>query len=359
MAKLLLAGYFGCGNLGDDAILVGFSDALGNRPHEITVLSGAPEDTYRYHKLHSVQRRDMRAVGEAIKACDAIVFPGGSIFQDVTSSRSVYYYLSLVKQAKAAGKKVILLGQGVGPLNSFMGKRWAATAFKMADAIAVRDPGSMTTLKNLGVEKSITVAADTAFLLPPPFQEEENQAGFQVGSMTTAGIAARPFGKGNAIAELFGETARLLFQNNYMPVLIEMDHKEDGPLIQDINTRNGGKVPDLRKQGRPQQIQTRLARMDAIIAVRLHAGILAATVGVPALMVSYDPKVTAFAKLMDLPCLPLEGLTPTRLFEAFKETMANRAKIVERMEPRRAQQVELARKNIALLDLVLGDGRKA
>jgi polysaccharide pyruvyl transferase WcaK-like protein len=266
--------------------------------------------------------------------------------------------LTLVKKAKAAGKKVVMLGQGVGPLTSFFGRRWAAQAFNLADAVAVRDPGSVQTLKDLGVSKTIRVTADMAFLMPPPIIDADTSESFQVGSMTTVGIAARQMGKGLNAAELFGETARMLFQNNYMPVLIEMDQAEDGQLIQDITTRNGGKVPDLRKQGRPQKVQARLARMDAIIAVRLHAGILAATVGVPALMISYDPKVAAFAKLLDLPYLPAEGLTAQRIFETFKETIANRDQIAQRLEVKRAQQVELAKKNIELLDLVLGGERK-
>ena len=150
MAHLLLSGYFGCGNLGDDAILLGFVEGLKNTPHDLTVLSGNPDDTFRNYGFRSVPRKDMKSVREAIERCDALVYPGGSIFQDVTSFKSVAYYSQLVKWAKGANKKVVLLGQGVGPLTGFLGKGAARSAFNSADAIAVRDPQSLSTLKSLG-----------------------------------------------------------------------------------------------------------------------------------------------------------------------------------------------------------------
>jgi len=353
LARLLLAGYFGCGNLGDDAILVGFAEGLASRHDEVVVLSGSPEDTFRNYKLSSVPRRDMGAVDKAIKECDALVFPGGSIFQDVTSVKSAYYYSSLVTRAKKAGKKVVFLGQGVGPVTSFFGKRWTAAAFQAADGIAVRDPASMATLKELGVTKPIKVTADLAFLMPRP-EESDEEIGFQVGSMKTVGISARPHGKGSEIVDLFGEFARLLFKANYLPVLIEMDHEQDGPLILEISKKQGGKIPDLRKQGRPQQIANRLSRMDAVVAMRLHAGILAANVGIPPLMVSYDPKVTAFAKLLGTgSALDMNGLTPARLFDAFQTSQKDKERNIVVLEKKRAELAELAKANFEILDVAL------
>src|SRR5688572_18301017 len=189
---LLLAGYFGSGNLGDDAMLLGFVHSLGEG-FEITVLSGGPEETFRNYGLRSVPKMDMKEVDQAIKKCDALVFPGGSIFQDVTSLRSVAYYSQLVKKAKSARKRVFLLGQGVGPLNRFLGKRMAASAFNAADVIAVRDPGSAISLKNLGVKGNIRLTADPAFLLPAV--PDDGAQNFAVGNMTTVGISPRPFGK--------------------------------------------------------------------------------------------------------------------------------------------------------------------
>lgn len=354
MSRLLLAGYFGAGNLGDDAILLGFIQGLGRSEYDVTVMSGNPEETYRLYGLESIDRRDMSAFKRAMADADALVFPGGSIFQDASSVRSVAYYGNLVKVAKSMGKKVVFLGQGVGPLTTYFGRRWSASAFNMADGIAVRDPGSVATLQGIGVKRPIKVTADMAFLLPRPTESDE--AGFSVGAMKAVGISIRPHGKKDEVKELFGEFARLLFNSQIMPVFIEMDRKNDGPLILEISRSQGGKIPDLRNLQTPMQIQQRMTRLDAIVAMRLHGGILASTAGIPPFMVSYDPKVAAFAKLLDLQAAPsLDGLTPLRLFEAFMQFLKDR----ERNEKIMARKVEelarLAATNLDVLREALGN----
>ncbi len=281
---------------------------------------------------------DSKAYDEAIQKADALIFAGGSIFQDVTSVKSVAYYGGLVSKAKKAGKKVIMLGQGVGPLNSFLGKRMAVKAFNQTDLIVVRDPMSKATLQQLGVKTPVKVGADPAFLLPDKINEDESLA-FNVGGMRSVGVAPRPFGKDKkVVVELFGELCRLLFQAKIMPVLIEMDKNQDGPLITEIEKQQGGKIPDLRKQQTPMQIQGRIARMDGMIAMRLHAGILAATVGVPPLMINYDPKVAAFSKMLDIgSALPMDNLTPQRLFEAFMTFQKDNERLTKVMQRKREE----------------------
>ena len=357
MANLLLAGYFGAGNLGDDAILLGFVQGLGNTKHNLTVMTGSPEETYRYYGLRGIDRRDSGAFKKAIEEADALVFPGGSIFQDSSSVQSVAYYGQLVKTAKAKGKKVIFLGQGVGPLDNFLAKRWATSAFNMADAVAVRDPGSLTTLQNLGVKRPIRITADCAFLLPQP--RESDGTGFNVGGMKAVGISVRPHGKKDDVKNLFGELARLLFQAQVMPVFIEMDRVHDGALILEISKAQGGKIPDMRKVQTPMQLQQRMSRLEAVIAMRLHAGILATTVGIAPFMVSYDPKVAAFAKLLDMPAAPtLNGLTAQRLFDSFMQFLKDKEKNAKLVERKREELTRLAQANIDILNDLLPDPAK-
>ncbi|MEZ0326470.1 MAG: polysaccharide pyruvyl transferase CsaB [Fimbriimonas sp.] len=347
MARILLAGYLGSGNLGDDAMMLGFTHGLQDQ--DVTVMTGNPEETNRLYGFDVVARKDSKAVDAAIKQCDALVFPGGSIFQDVTSVFSVKYYADLVSDAKKAGKKVFLLGQGVGPLNSFFGKRMAASAFGAADAISVRDPQSMQALKDIGVQKNVRLTADSAFLLPQPHQGDDEQS-FSVGNMKSIGIAPRPLDKKTDVSGLFAELCKLMYQSGTMPVLIEMDSQEDGPLIEEIHKKGGGRIPQIRKLGTPMNYQMRVRRMEALIAMRLHAGVLGATVGIPALMVSYDPKVTAFAKMMEMsPALPMEGLTATRLFDAFTSFMKDRERNGKILERKRAEMIKLAQGNLEIV----------
>ncbi|MBL8049026.1 MAG: polysaccharide pyruvyl transferase CsaB [Chthonomonas sp.] len=348
MAKRILAtGYFGEGNHGDDAILLGLLQGLSGSGVDVRVMSGRPEETHRLYGVPSFSRRDLKIFDREIQAVDALVFAGGSIFQDVTSVRSAAYYGMLIKKARAAGKKVIMLGQGVGPLKTMCGKSIATKAFSACTAIAVRDPQSAATLKGLGVRGTVKLTGDLAWLLPSP--EAGEVVDFQLGDLKTVGLAPRPHGKGDHVVKLFGELARLLFQAKFLPVLVELDQKEDGPLIVEIDKAMGGKVPSVRRMPTPMTVQQRIMRMDSLIAMRLHAGILASTVGVPSFMVSYDPKVNAFAQLVDLPAANVKDLTPQRLFENFLQFQKNKEIVMKSFAARCVQQREAAQQNISLL----------
>ena len=352
MPHLVLAGYLGCGNIGDDAVMLGFLHGLeaasGGEAYTYTVLARDPSEVKRLYGLDAVERRSVREV-EAIDACDALVFPGGSVFQDATSVRSVAYYHSLVRRAKARGKKVLLVGQGVGPVTTFFGKRLTAAAYEAADLVVARDPGTTATLKGIGVRRHIYAGADSAFLLPAPGRTD-GEGDYAVGGMKSVGIAPRPMkgGKGHVpdVAELFSEFTKMVFSAGAMPTLVEMDPAEDGPLIEAIGKAQGGRVPQMRKLGTPEAVQSRLARMDGLVAMRLHAGILGASVGVPPLMVSYDPKVAAFARLLDAsPVVPLEKLTAARLFDAYNDYVRELPKLRERIVRRRDEMARAARVN--------------
>lgn len=352
--RLLLAGYFGCGNLGDDAILLGFLNSIQGRSYEVKALTSHVDVLMRNYGITGVYRRDLKSVKDAIEQTDAVVFPGGSIFQDVTSTRSVAYYAKIVADAKKAGKKVLLLGQGVGPLNGFMGKRLAATAFNSADAVVLRDPASASLLKSLGYKGTPRVGADMAWLLPT-LQSNEDTQSYGVAGSKTVGISARPWGKDRKqIISVFAELAQLLTKKGFIPMFIEMDKEEDGPLILEIAKVLGGKVPDMRNMSSPVQIQQRVSRMEGMIAMRLHAGILAATVGVPSLMVAYDPKVTAFANAIGSPTpLSVQGLTAQRLFDGFLSTTKDRERASQSILKRRDELANQAATSIDVMESTL------
>jgi len=350
----MLAGYLGSGNLGDDAIMLGLVHGLAAYNYDFTVMSGTPEETYRNYGLSGMPRRDMKRYEELIKEHDALVFVGGSIFQDATSMLSPTYYAKLVDVAKKHKKKVVMVGQGVGPLTTFIGKRTSAGAFNAADAIAVRDPASATLLKELGVRVPVRLAADLAFLMPASEATTDSES-FKIGDMRAVGIAPRSLPKGHDAAALFGEFCRLIFQSGIMPVLIPMDKNEDIPLIQEISNRQGGRIPDIRKVTMPTDVQNRLSRLDAVVAVRLHAGILAANAGCPPLMIGYDPKVTAFARMLEIGnAVQLDGLTATRLFDAFTAFQKERDRNVRLLAKKREEMIKLAQLNVQLIVETLG-----
>ncbi len=310
------------------------------------VLSGDPGETHRNIGVPAIPRRDFNALRKELETSEALVLAGGGLFQDVTSVFSVRYYAQLVHFARRMGKKVIMLAQGVGPLRSFLGRRLAVGAFRSAQVITVRDSQSLALLRDLGVNKPIQVTADLAWLVEP----DRAEGSFALGEMRTIGISARPLRGRRGLAGLFGEFAQILYKNQYVPVLVEMDRNEDTQILDLIAKMHGGRCPDIRNVATPSQMAGRIARMDGMVAMRMHAGLFSALAGKAPLMIAYDPKVTAFSASLGLPSpLSLDGLTPQKLWEAFRRFEAERAKWDSEVQARLLPLKELARKNLSIM----------
>src|SRR5690606_16223699 len=113
--RVLLSGYYGFGNLGDEAILAGLGSALEHRGHQPVVLSNDPAGTERLHSFEA--RHRVRGLVGALTSVDAVVSGGGGLLQDATSARSLTYYLSVLRLARAFGRRTAVYAQSLGPLS--------------------------------------------------------------------------------------------------------------------------------------------------------------------------------------------------------------------------------------------------
>ena len=152
--KLMLLGYFGFGNAGDEAVLaaelVALRGTLGATT-EFVAVSGDPARTTALHGIPAVGRTDVGAVLRALRTCDGLVAGGGSLLQDVTSARPVAFYGGLMLAARSMRTPVFVYAQGLGPLRRRANRTLAGAALRSARYVAVRDPGSLTLAARLGV----------------------------------------------------------------------------------------------------------------------------------------------------------------------------------------------------------------
>ena len=94
---------------------------------------------------------------------------GGSLIQDVTSTRSLRYYLASIRWAKRTGNRVLMYGCGIGPVEKRSNvKRAARVINRYVDVVTLREETSRDELARMGVtEPEIVVTADPALLLRP------------------------------------------------------------------------------------------------------------------------------------------------------------------------------------------------
>lgn len=358
--QIAILGYYGLGNCGDEAVLAGLLHGLREMEPElrVTVLSADPRGTSRLHQVCSVHR--IRRLLPTIAACDALVAGGGSLLQDVTSERSLLYYVFALKAALALGKKVVLCGQGLGPLIRPRSKRMAASVLNRVHAVTLRDRDSMELLRELGVTRPrIELCADLAFLLPPPPPQPPSTLLGEAGR--SLGLALRPWNirpddeeawrsagrRASVLCEALGASTRLNVR------LVVMQEPWDR-ILANLAARLAVWPTVVEPERTPVEMASAFAGYRLVVAMRLHALMFAAVADVPSVALSYDPKVTSFMETVGR----AEWVLP---HDAPPEQVADVARrAYSYAEPYPPGEIDrmrrLARKNVRVLLEVLGQG---
>lgn len=297
---IAVLGYYGLGNCGDEAVLSGLLHGLRELAPEVdaTVLSANPRATSQLHQVRSVHR--IRRLLPTIMACDALVAGGGSLLQDITSQRSLIYYVFALKTALALGKKVVLCGQGLGPFVRPKSRRMTASVLNRVHAITLRDPDSLELLRELGVSRPrVELCADLAFLLPPPPPAPPSTILGEAGPCV--GLALRPWNirpddeeawrtaarRASLLCEALGTSTRLNVR------LVVMQEPWDRTLA-NLTARLSVWPTVVEPERTPLETASAFAGYRLVVAMRLHALIFAAVADVPSVALSYDPKVASF-----------------------------------------------------------------
>lgn len=144
LKSILAVGYFGYNNFGDELILSIFTERLVD---------------YKIRVVKKMAFHPIKALIEILKS-DAVVFPGGSVFQDETSLRSLLFYSTVIIVASCTGKPVYLLDQGFEIQRRFS-RILLSQILRMASLISVRDESSAQILQSIGLNP--LKSADCAF----------------------------------------------------------------------------------------------------------------------------------------------------------------------------------------------------
>jgi len=354
---ILACGYYGFGNLGDEAVLAGLVRGLRQAGYAgtLTVLSADAGYTERAHGVQAIPRTDLRAVWKAMRQSRVFVLGGGSLIQDVTSARSVVYYLGMHALARRTGCRVAWVGQGIGPLRRGWVRRWTAAAARQADVVIARDPTSAELLRSMGVSH-VQSGADLSFLLPDADTERGwellQRFGVRRGRALMA-IAPRPYAGAQArLVQWFCSLARYAGRAcGAQVLLLPMHASRDRELVEEI-ARGVTNSIALVEPLSVMAVKEVLACCQVVVGMRLHALMLAAASAVPTIALSYDPKVRAFGEQSEPQyVVELTDANEQVLQQRLCDLWEGRALARERLQPFARQQRELAQHNI---DAVLG-----
>ena len=314
--SIVVSGYYGFGNAGDEAILAALIRSLETTGTSLVpvVLSATPADTSRQHGVASIFRYDLPAIARVLRACSGFISGGGTLLQDATGPRSVLYYLGLLRWAQRWGKPTFVYAQGVGPVRSSLYRVWMRRVLRRATYVSVRDRRSAALLKALGVPASlIDVVADPVLLLEPAPTDRAELILHEEGLRTDAApiiIAPRPTaGQEQLIAQLAAGADRLV-EEGYAIWLLPMQPAVDTAVCYRIRERMRHPATILRGDYRPEELLALMTYAKLVIGIRLHALIMAVNVGVPVVGLSYDPKVDGFLEEVGkIPLAPIQAVS--------------------------------------------------
>lgn len=371
MVTILIAGYHGFGNCGDEAILRAMITSFEKIADDIEIiaLSKDPDFTKKEYNIEAVQRFNMKEVLSAVRRCDILVLGGGTLLQDGTSTRSLLYYLSIIKAAEIFGKKVMLYANGIGPVDGRLNRRIMRAVLKKADCITLREKLSYTDLGNIGVKNdNITVTADPAFRLEGISSEAAEQllrdAGVGENIGRRVGVSVRRWSKARYGEDYFAKIAEAcdeIAEKGSEVIFIPMQYPGDVEVSDRIAGMMKNRSVVLREKYTPEQILGITGRCSIMLSMRLHALIFAAVNNVPIAGIIYDPKIEYYLKELDAPScgdVRKDMIDSSRIVsvleEIFRDMDSSRQKLAERVKI----MTDLAEENDRLLSHQIDDIRK-
>ncbi|MEJ6586203.1 MAG: polysaccharide pyruvyl transferase CsaB [Synechococcus sp. ChSW.bin.154] len=303
--RILLCGYYGEHNLGDDALLEVLNKQLPKGWQPVITANDASAVQTIVPNGMVVNRRSLKTVLKSIKHVQVVVLGGGSLLQDSTSFRSLVYYIALIVVALVKRKPVLLWGQGLGPLRHAWSRYLVGQVLNGATSITWRDSASMQLAKRIGIKRSMSVAPDPVW----SHQAKDYQGGGNIVLCWRPTSLLTPSGW-----SLLLQAVDELSETKQKSVTWFAFHaNQDVNLLQTLSKK--GLVPE-RLEARSSTIIANnidhaleiFSNASLVIAMRLHALILSIVSHCPTAGLSYDPKVEAAARTAEAPWLDLVQL---------------------------------------------------
>ena len=319
---VVICGAYGRGNAGDDAILEAILQEMRSIDPDmpITVLTKDPKATRLTYRVRTAGRMDVGTWKKAMRHAGLYINGGGSLIQDVTSRRSLWFYLHNIQAAHKAGCKVQMYGCGIGPVLREQHRKLAASVLNASvDVITLREPDSLKELQSMGVTKpEILLTADPALTLPAASEDEIDSVLLRAGIPPHGKylcFALRNWKGFEDKAPLFAQAAKYAYETYSLTPVFAAVEKHLDPVAGRLAAA-GLDIPHyfLDDAGSAGTIIGALSRMQAVVSMRLHALIFAAGQGIPLAGVVYDPKVSAFLRyigqenFLDLDALTADAL---------------------------------------------------
>lgn len=304
--NILICGNYGAGNFGDELILKGLLKVVRQRPRaQIIVTSGNPAETRRLHGetivtcpfvpssagswIKSIFTGKAFQALNAIRKTDLIIFGGGGLFNE-KESRSIQIWSRQASMWKRLKKRAIMVGQSFGEITQPHHQKIIRDVCASMKKICVRDTTSKKNLEQLGVKHSITVLRDSAlWLTAEDFGEDvqrhqgaNNLSHETFNPYALISLRTWPGVDHGELTQKIKELTTYIHDRYHLSLKFVAMQKGDTCSVENVPHIEPENLDDLWHI---------FVNSSLVVAMRLHACILATLSHKPLLSLSYDAKV--------------------------------------------------------------------
>jgi len=355
------------GNLGDKAIVSATADMIRGRLEDpqLCLVGGGSQTYWSEHGVELIpggQRGLARQLGVARRS-DLVICGGGGLFQDDDSRVKMPYWAAHLALIRPLARRLVGFAIGAGPLKHASSRRCAAFALRRLDSVSVRDALAKRVLAPLS-DKPITVVPDPALCLTPARAELGDAVlakhGVPLDGRPLIGVAVRRWFhlRSQLIPHKYASRFRLrripgTAQHNELISLVaqaldrlvaehaahivflptyNVAHEGDDFVSECIVERMHAAAAACVIRIEDPHLYKRIAgRLSVMFAARMHAAILAASMGTPVVTLSYNPKFQGFLGHIDghAGALTIEEFVTRRAIDELTEQL--RTALAERV----------------------------
>ncbi|MBE6539046.1 MAG: polysaccharide pyruvyl transferase CsaB [Ruminococcaceae bacterium] len=364
-SDIVFSGYYGFGNTGDDSLLISIIDNLRRQDPDvrITAFTRRPKKMCRKYGVKCVGRFNVFAMIREMRHARLLISGGGSLFQNNTSTKSLEYYIQVIKMAKRMGLSVMVYANGIGPLYGERSRRRVIKVLSEADEISLREPSSYEFLREIGLSDEelgrIRITSDPALTLGGATRARTayilEKAGIDA-PLDCFAVSLREWqdlktssGAGDRdafVASASEAIALVCKRTGKRPVFIPVQRSYDDAICFEVKKiveqRTAVKCPMLCSLTASEVISL-LSEMSFVIGMRLHMIIYASAAGIPAIGLSYDPKVKAFSLYADqFEVFDGVDIDPEEISHSAERLLTVRDSLCERIARRAAELSKFA-----------------
>ncbi len=362
---VMLSGYYGFNNSGDEAMLGAIIKSLRKEKPDINivVLSKNPKQTAASYGVCAISRINISQIMSCMRRCRLFLNGGGSLIQDITSSQSLFYYTFLMQHAKSLGLKVMLYANGIGPIIHQRNVKIARNALSICDCITLREPQSFNELEYLNVDNpNISLSCDPTFVIEPLNGDElenilQNEGIDRSKSYVALSFRQWKYLESGFVTKIAGIINEIYEKYQLIPLFVPMQQPNDAVISQEIIMKLNCPNVMLKGDYNVQELMGIISVAKLAMGMRLHMLIYAIGACVPSVGLVYDPKVRGFLEYVGQDSyIDVMSLEKDRLLEMVDYALNNSEEVKQNISSALQELKKLSNRDAKIAIDLINDG---